>query len=83
MIKILCYFLGIFLISIGISLTIMDANVLTLGYSFLDFVQFISRRSEFWLLICGLIFICISLERWIKNELLLRHNFKLERRKNT
>lgn len=83
MFRVFCYFLGIFLISIGIFLTILDANVLTLGYRFLHFVQFISRRSEFWFLISGLIFIFISLERRIKNELLLRHNFKLERKKNS
>lgn len=80
MFKILLYFLGIFLVSIGIFFTIIYLNLLTIGYSFLEFVNFIIRSPIFWCILIGLVFIALSLERWIKNELLLRHNLKLERK---
>lgn len=80
MFKVLIYFLGIMFTSIGIFFTIIYLNLLTIGYSFLDFVKFISRKLEFWFILIGITLIALSLERWIKNELLLRHNLKLERR---
>lgn len=80
MFKLLLYFLGIFLISIGIFFTIIYLNLLTIGYSFLEFVNFIIRSPIFWCILIGIICIALSLERWIKNELLLRHNLKLERK---
>ena len=80
MFHLLLYILGIILTSLGLFFIIIYLNLLTIGYSFLDFVKFISRRVEVWLLIVGIICIALSLERWIKNELLLRHNLKLERR---
>lgn len=81
MFKLLLYFLGIILASVGIFFTIIYLNLLTIGYTFFEFVNFIIRRPIFWCIIIGLIFITLSLERWIKNELLLRHNFKLERKR--
>ena len=81
MLKISLYILGIIFLSLGIFFTIIYLNLLTIGYSFFDFVKFISKKIEFWFIGIGIICILISLERWIKNELLLRHNTKLERRK--
>ena len=78
MVRILLYIIGVILTSIGLFFIIIYLNLLTIGYSFLEFVKFISRRFEVWLLLIGIICIIISLERWIKNELLLRHHFKLE-----
>ena len=80
MFRILLYILGIILTSIGLFFIIIYLNLLTIGYSFPEFVKFISRRVEVWLFLVGIICIALSLERWIKNELLLRHNSKLERR---
>ena len=71
MFRLLLYIIGVIFTSIGL---------LTIGYSFIEFVQFISRRVEVWLFVIGIALIGISLERWIKNELLLRHNFKLGRK---
>ncbi len=79
MFKVILYILGILFTSIGIFFTIIYLNLLTMGYSFGEFVKFISRKPEFWFIFIGIIFIALSLERWIKNELLLRHNLKLER----
>lgn len=78
MFRLLLYFLGIFLVSVGIFFTIIYLNLLTIGYSFLEFVNFIIRKPIFWCILIGLISIALSLERWIKNELLLRRHFKLE-----
>lgn len=78
MFKLMLYFLGVFLVSVGIFFTIIYLNLLTMGYSFLDFVKFIIRSPIFWCILIGVLCIVISLERWIKNEFLLRHNFKLE-----
>lgn len=80
MFKIIIYLLGVFFTSLGVFFTIIYLNLLTLGYSFSDFVKFISRKLEFWFILIGIILIMISLERLIRNELLLRHNLKLERR---
>ena len=82
MFKISLYILGIILISFGIFFTIIYLNLLTMGYSFDEFVKFISRKLEFWFILIGIILIALSLERWIKNELLLRHNLKLERKRS-
>lgn len=78
MFKIILYIIGIIFTSFGIFFTIIYLNLLTMGYSFLEFVNFISRKLEFWFILIGIICITLSLERWIKNELLLRRNFKLE-----
>ena len=80
MFRILLYIIGIILTSIGLFFIIIYLNLLTIGYSFSDFVKFISRKVEVWLLLIGIICLALSLERWIKNELLLRHNSKLERK---
>lgn len=78
MFKIILYITGIIFTSFGIFFTIIYLNLLTMGYSFLEFVNFISRKIEFWFILIGILCITLSLERWIKNELLLRRNFKLE-----
>ncbi len=78
MFKALLYIFGLIFTSIGLFFIIIYLNLLTVGYSFWDFVKFISRRIETWLFIIGIACIILSLERRIKNELLLRHNFKLE-----
>ena len=80
MLKVFLYFLGIFLTSLGIFFTILYCNVLTMGYSLGQMGNFIIRKIEFWFILWGIILILLSLERWIKNELLLRCNFKLGRR---
>ena len=80
MFRLLLYIIGVIFTSIGLFFIIIYLNLLTIGYSFIEFVQFISRRVEVWLFVIGIALIVISLERWIKNELLLRHNFKLGRK---
>ena len=72
MFKLGLYILGVWLTSLGLFFTIIYLNLLGVGYTILDF----------GCLFLGLLFIGISLERWLKNELLLRHSFKLERKRH-
>ena len=64
--------IGIFLASIGFMFVLLYTNLLTLGYNFWDFVQFISTRVECLLFVFGWILIFISIERRKRNVLLLR-----------
>ena len=79
MFKVFIYFLGIILTSLGIFFTLLYTNLLTMGYSLLDFGKFIISKMEFWLIFLGLFLIIIALERWIRHELWLRRDLKLER----
>lgn len=71
MFKLFMYILGIIFTSVGIFFTLIYLNLLSMGYSIFDFGKFIIKRLEFWFIIIGLICLVISLERLIKNELLL------------
>ncbi len=82
MFKLGLYILGVWLTSLGLFFTIIYLNLLGVGYTILDFGEFIIKGPVFWCLFLGLLFIGISLERWLKNELLLRHSFKLERKRH-
>lgn len=65
--------IGILLTSMGLTFILLYTNLLTLGYSFFNFVKFINTRLECLLFLLGLIIILISMKGMIKNELLLRH----------
>ena len=73
--------LGIFFASLGLMFIFLYTNLFTIGYSFLEFVKFISTRLECWLFIFGLIILIIERERWKKNVLLLRSTPKFWRRR--
>lgn len=66
MYKIILYFLGVLLISIGIFFTILYLNLFTMGYSFLEFVQFISKEPIIWFILVGAL--CIKIALWKVGE---------------
>ena len=66
MFKIILYLLGLILTSFGLFLTLININLIVMGYSFNEFVNFIIRTKEFYLIFAGLICLSISLERWKK-----------------
>lgn len=68
--------LGTIMASIGLMFIFLYTNLLTIGYSFFDFVQFISKRVECLLFLFGILLIILSFERSIKNVLLLRRSSK-------
>lgn len=61
MFRILLYILGIILTSIGLFFIIIYLNLLTIGYSFSDYVNFIIRRPEFYYLIVGFIILTLTI----------------------
>lgn len=63
--------IGIILSSVGLMFLILYTNLLTLGYNFWEFVQFISTSPECLLFVFGLVLIFISIERRKKHVLLL------------
>lgn len=75
--KIMGVLCGIVLSSIGLMFIFLYTNLFTMGYSFLEFVKFISKRFECWFLLLGILIILKSSERGLKNVLLLRRSFKL------
>ena len=76
MIKPFLLLLGIFLCSISLFFAIIYLNLLTIGYSFFDYVKFINMRLECLIFYVGLFLIFLSLERKIKHEFLLRNKTK-------
>lgn len=72
--------LGIISCSTSLFFFIIYLNLFTVGYTFLNFVNFSIRRIWFWLFPIGLFMIYKGMERKIKNELLLRHQAKFFRR---
>ena len=76
MIRIIPLIIGCVLCSISIFFMIIYLNLFTMGYSLFDFVKFINTRIECLLFYVGVILIIYSLERKIKNELLLRNKSK-------
>lgn len=67
MFKIILYLLGVIFISLGIFFTILYLNILVMGYSFWEFVQFISKEPIIWLILVGIICLLISLDKWLFN----------------
>ena len=63
LIKIFGFILGIFLSALGLTFIIVYFNLLNMEYSFLDYVNFIIRRIECWLIILGVVLICVSLRK--------------------
>lgn len=59
MIKLFFFFIGYGLTIIGITYIIFYLNLLTIGYNFLDYVKFISRRIECLYAIVGLLIMFI------------------------
>ena len=70
---------GITFTSIGLFFIILYLNLLVIGYSFLEFVYFIIRSIYCDFFFIGIIFICLSLGRKKKHELLLRCIIKFSR----
>ncbi len=58
--KVLLAILGIFFVSIGIFFSILYLNLFNLGYSFLEYVYFISSRIECLIIILGILILYFS-----------------------
>ena len=67
--RIIIFLLGIIFTVIGMVCLILYLNLLTFGYSFLEYVNFIIRKIECISLLIGLIIIWLSISYRRKNEI--------------
>ena len=79
MMKLYSVVLGILCLSVGLFFIILYLNLLTMEYSFFQYVHFISKRVECLLFIVGLLLILLPMKGKIKHELLLRYQSKFQR----
>ena len=63
LLKIVLFILGIFLISLSIFFIILYSNMIYMGYSFIEFLNFILTRFECFLFIFGIILLILSIGR--------------------
>ena len=76
-IKFLIFLFGFGLTVIGLSYIVIYLNLLSIGYNFLEYVNFIIRRIEWLNFVFGVIFMIISTFIGGKeNELYLWYNIK-------
>lgn len=75
--------IGCVMTSIGLVFIFLYTNLLTMGYSFSLFVQFISKRVECLFFLFGILILILSFERSIKNVLLLRRSSKFHSGRGT
>ena len=61
MIRVLFFLLGFGLMVIGCSFIILYLNLTTMGYNFLEYVNFIIRRVECYFSIIGFIIMILSI----------------------
>lgn len=66
MVRVFFFLLGFGLMVIGFSFIILYLNLTTMGYNFINYVNFISRRIECYYSIIGLIIMVLSI--WIKGD---------------
>ncbi len=61
MIRILLFLIGFALMVLGLSFMILYLNLLTIGYNFYNYANFITRRIECYYTIIGFIIILLTL----------------------
>lgn len=73
MVRVFFFLLGFGFMVIGCSFTILYLNLMSMGYNFLNYVNFIVRRFECYFSIIGLIMMILSMtiKGEDKNELYL------------
>ena len=63
--RIFTYILGIIIISVSISFMYLYTNVLTVGFTFVDYLLYISQKLECLMIFPGIILIVCSFKRRI------------------
>ena len=81
MIRIFFFLTGFALMVIGFTYTILYLNILTIGYNFSVYVNFISRRIECYYTIIGftIILLTLTIKGAKKNELHIWYCIKLSK----
>lgn len=76
MMKVILFILGVFLCSFGLLFDLLYLNLLTMGYSFLEYVKFIISRAECNALFLGIIILFFLLGGKKTYEKILRFKRK-------
>ncbi len=71
LIRALIFIIGFILCSLSFAFIIFYLNIISLGYSFLDFVNFIIRKWELYLLFIGIILMVLAFRKDKKNDIRL------------
>ena len=66
MVRVFFFLMGFGFTVIGCSFIILYLNLTTIGYNFINYVNFISRRIECYFSIIGIIMMVLSI--WIKGD---------------
>lgn len=66
MVRVFFFLMGFGFTVIGCSFIILYLNLTTMGYNFINYVNFICRRIECYFSVIGLIMMVLSI--WIKGE---------------
>ena len=61
LVRISIFLFGFVLTVIGLSFLFLYLNLLTIGYTFIEYVNFIIRRVEFYCFIIGIILLTLTL----------------------
>ena len=78
LIKIITFIIGFILSSISLTFIILYLNIINLGYTFLDFLNFIIRKWELYLFFIGIILMIIGLRKDKNNDLCLWFTYKFK-----
>ena len=69
--KVLLFAIGFLLSSLSLTFLFLYLNILNLGYSFLEFINFIFRKWELYLFFVGILLMIISLRKGNTNDICL------------
>ena len=72
MVRCLTFVFGLLMCSIGIAFMFLYLNLITMGYSFWEYVKFIISRMECNCVFVGIILILLTVRWRRKNEIFLR-----------
>ncbi len=61
--RFICYLVGCIFMTIGLSFIIVYINLLTFGFSFIEYFKYICTRYECYLFLIGLVISIITLLR--------------------
>ncbi len=63
LLRIISFIIGFILSSISLTFIILYLNIISLGYSFLNFLSFIIRKWELYLLFIGIILMILAFRK--------------------
>ena len=68
-IRLVLFTIGVYLCTISLTFMIIYLNLLYQGYNILEYVNFIIRRSEVFIIIFGILFLYLSLRKGKKHDI--------------